>query len=162
LADDPPEEHLDLQEAIARASRYVGSPGIPAQTPTTTVRYDASTPRRIRLVVLGTLLAATVVGAGYLSLRPRPPLPPQEQEADLRWAVARVVGQVETFRNEHGRLPAAQDLYGLLSDAVVYVREGSHYRVIGDRGGVRVTYDGSVPLDEWVARKEYSGTDDHP
>ena len=69
--------------------------------------------------------------------------------------VVLVVRRVETLRSERGRLPGAGDLYGLLSDAVVYLPEGNTYRVVGDRGGVRVVYDGSVPLDAWVREETY-------
>lgn len=156
----------ELREAIETASRYLGiaegAPGDGAKAPTAPpflVQYDSSVRRWIWPLLLVVALALTLGGAGYLLLRVRPPLPPHEEEVDLRWAVAHVVRQVETFRGEHGRLPAARDLYGLLSEAVSYEVVGNHYQVVGDWGGVRVEYDGSVPLDVWVKQTTYPATD---
>jgi hypothetical protein len=96
------------------------------------------------------LVVAALLGRTVWSLRARAEPPPARVEADLRWAVAQVVRRVEDLRSRTGRLPRAEELQGLVSDLVVYEPAGDGYRVRGQRGGVRVEYDGTVPLERWL------------
>ena len=102
------------------------------------------------LAVILTLIMATDI---YVAARSPEPLPPAEQEIDLRWIVADVVVEIEVFREERGHLPTASDLDGLLDEVISFERTGDSYRVVGDAGNVRVEYDGSLPLEQWVRER---------
>lgn len=152
----------DLLEAIEVAARHVGSARVEPDaavdvhvgTPGV-VRFDAPRTGRARLALLGALLLAAVAGTAYLSLRPRGEPPPREVEADLRWAVGQVVRRVEALRLRTGELPPPEDLRGLVSDLVVYEPLGDGYWVVGQRGPVRVEFDGSLDLERWERLRVY-------
>lgn len=151
--DDAPAP--DLLEAIEAAARQVGStPGATQGTPVV-VRLDGLRPGRARVTLLVLLLVASVVGTAYLSYRPPGEPSAETVEADLRWAVAQVVRRVEGLRLQTGRLPDQGDLRGLVSDLVVYEPLGDGYWVFGQRGSVRVEFDGTVPLDTWERLRVY-------
>jgi hypothetical protein len=103
--------------------------------------------------VLGVILAVSVVGAGLSLLLPPAAQSEAEVEADLRWAVANVVREVEAFRARTGALPDAGRIRLLLGEHVTYEPVDDVYLVVGERDEVRVVFDGSVPLDAWLARR---------
>lgn len=136
----------DLHAAIEEASRSLGVTYRPPDDPEPE-RWGGRP-----LWIVAALLAVGVVVALALRGGSASAQPPHLVEADLRWAVAQVVEHVERERLLRGRLPEARDLRPLLGETLDYsVRDGD-YRVVGRRDGVRVEYDGSVPLDEWRAR----------
>lgn len=154
----------ELLEAIDAAARLVGEarpdagPGSlePAREPApVVVRFDTSPPPRLRFWLLTLVLIGSAAGAAYLSLRPQDEPPAAEVEADLRWAVAQVVRRVEELRGRSGRLPLPGDLQGLVSDLVVYEPLADGYWVYGERGSVRVEFDGTVPLERWERLRTY-------
>lgn len=151
--DDAPAP--ELLEAIEVAARHVGRGPEEAEAVPVVVRFDAPRPGRTRLVTLTVLLLATAAGSAYLSLRPQAEPPPWEVEADLRWAVAQVVRRVEALRERTGRLPAPEELHGLVNDLVVYEPLGDGYRVFGRRGPVYVEFDPDVPVDRWERLRVY-------
>ena len=107
-------------------------------------------PNTAFVATLAVILTLIIVADVYVAARMPDPLPPAEQEIDLRWIVADVVVEIEVFREEEGHLPTASDLDGLLDEVISFERIGDSYRVVGDAGNVRVEYDGSLPLDQWV------------
>ena len=147
----PPEPDLepDFLDAVSRAARHVG--GGEREGAGAVVRFDAAPPGRGRLLILLVTLALVGGGAAYLSLRTPGELPLVEREEDLRWAVAQVVRRVESIRAQTGSLPPVEALYGLVSELIVYEQTGEVYIVVGRRGDAHVVYDGSVPLDVWLA-----------
>lgn len=148
----------DLDRAIEEASRSLGL------TPETSSPAGKEPPRgrdpdpepargarRAIWIVLGLLALASALA---LALRSAGTMgqPAHLVESDLRWAVARVVEHVEQERLLRGRAPEASELRVLLGETLTYTSlEGGGYRVVGERDGVRVEYDGSVPLGEWSA-----------
>lgn len=152
MASPPPPEpdvEPDFLDAVSRATRHVG--GGEREGAGAVVRFDASPPGRGRLLILLMTLALVGGGAAYLSLRTPGELPLAEREEDLRWAVAQVVRRVESLRSQTGSLPPVEALHGLVSELIVYEQTGEVYVVVGRRGDAQVVYDGSVPLDVWLA-----------
>jgi hypothetical protein len=165
LADDPtPDDAPDpgLLEAIEVAARHVGRGHDARETTPVVVRFDAPRPGQMRLWLLTALLLITATGSAYLSFRPQAEPPPEDVEADLRWAVAQVVRRVEVLHSRTGRLPAPEDLHGLVSDMVVYEPLGEGYWVFGQRGPVRVEFDGTIPLARWEKMSLYARGPDTP
>ncbi|GMV07060.1 MAG: hypothetical protein AMXMBFR53_33350 [Gemmatimonadota bacterium] len=118
----------------------------------------AAGPRNPRLRVWGAaalaLVFAGLVGMNFwLLTRPPEGLPPAAQEVDLRYIVAGVADVVEDFREANGRLPTPGEMEDYLADddEVRYEVSGEHFRVTAQAEGVEVTYDGSVPLAEWLS-----------
>lgn len=117
---------------------------------------DEARPRKPNtwlVVSLAFALTAVMAVDAYLIRHIPKPLPPAAQEMDLRWAVADVVKEIEAFRQGEGRLPTAADLEGLLNEVISYQTDGSEYRVTAIQGTLRVEYDGSVPLETWMAQR---------
>jgi hypothetical protein len=108
-------------------------------------------PGNRRLWVLGALLALSVAAAALVPLlRPGTQFA-ADVEADLRWAVAHVVREVEAHRARSGALPGPEVLRLLLGEHVTYEAVGDAYLVTAERDGIRVRFDGTVPLDTWLA-----------
>lgn len=151
-ADDADTPNRELLAAVEQASRHLGAHRGRGQGDSA-LRFDAPRPVARRLRALGVVLALAVAAAGLPSLlRPRTQ-PAAEVEADLRWAVGHAVRQVEALRRRDGRLPDPEQLQGLLGEHVVYEPSDGAYVVTGERDDVRVRYDGTLPLEEWVAQR---------
>ncbi|MHB1192178.1 MAG: hypothetical protein ACYC6F_03950 [Longimicrobiales bacterium] len=115
------------------------------------LRFDAPRVGHGRLWVLGGLLALSVAAAALVPLlRPRAQ-PAADVEADLRWAVAHVVREVEAHRARSGALPGPEVLRPLLGEHVAYEAVGDAYLVTAERDGIQVRFDGSVALEAWLA-----------
>ena len=137
----------DLEGAIREASAHLG------------IRYEApDAPLSARATLgqipwvpgaIGVLLLGAILAGILLVERRAPKLDPDRVEADLRWAAAEVVEEVNRQRSILGELPRPEALHGLLSEAIVYIPTGDTYRVVGLRDGVRVEFDGSIPLELW-------------
>ena len=108
-------------------------------------------PDRSRLVLpLSVVFLGIVMWDAYTITRPPRALPPIEQEADLRQYVAEIADAVDMFLVSEGRLPGLEEIAHLLGPAISYQLQGNDYVVTAEAGGVRITYDRSVSLDEWV------------
>ena len=154
----PPE----MQEAIAEAHDHLLAKEAvmakeAAPAPEQPVPKVSRKGRRGRIALIASALVVVLAGVAYLGVSSFQSLPLPEQEADLRWAVGQAVTRIEAFRMEKGRLPAEEDLFGLLSEAVVYSVRGDGYLVTGTTGPIRVDYDGSVPLDIWLEQAAGEG-----
>jgi len=145
--DAPPPEML---AAVQLASRHLGVEG-PKAGARPVLRFDAPRVGHRRLWVLGGLLALSVGAAALVPLLRPTTQPVAEVEADLRWAVANVVREVEAHRARSGALPGPEALRPLLGEHVTYQAAGDAYFVTAERDGVRVRFDGSVPLEAWLA-----------
>ena len=104
-------------------------------------------------ILVGALTLLVVVGAWNAWILTRPPegLPPEIVANGLRYSVQFAAEVVEDFRAEQGRLPRAAEVADYLDDFVVYVVTIDGFAVTAMDGDVQVTYDGSVPLDVWMA-----------
>ena len=142
----------ELLEAFALAKDYVEAVDRDVEL----VRTERPRWRPRAWYVWSVLVAAVVLAFAYYPALCAPDTPEAPRlEADLRWAVANVVREVESARQRRGRLPEAAALHGLLSDAVTYQPAGDNYRVVGTYGSVTVVYDGTQPLEEWAAARTY-------
>jgi len=149
--DDAPS--ADLLAAVERASRHVRAGPGPTQEAGPVLRFDAPRASARRLWVLGAILALSVAAAALSTLLQPRAQPEAEVDADLRWAVANVVREVEAFRTRTGALPNPERLRILLGEHLTYEPAGDAYVVTGKRDAVRVLYDGTVPLEEWLAAR---------
>ncbi|MDP2956270.1 MAG: hypothetical protein Q8N53_07605 [Longimicrobiales bacterium] len=151
-ADAADAPNPELLAAVERASRHLGAPR-GREHGGSALRFDAPRPVARRVKVLGVVLALAVAVAALPSLLLPRTQPADEVEADLRWAVGHVVRQVEALRRRDGRLPDPEQLQVLLGEHVVYEPSGGTYVVTGERDDVRVRYDGTLPLEVWVAQR---------
>ena len=104
-------------------------------------------------ILVGALALLVVVGAWNVWALTRPPegLPPEIVADGLRYTVQLAAEAVEDFRADQGRLPSAEEVADYLDDFVVYVVTSDGFAVTAMDGEVQVTYDGSVPLEAWMA-----------
>ena len=104
-------------------------------------------------VLLGSLVVLLLVGVWNAWLFSRPPegLPAEAVALDLRYDVQFVVELVEDFRLDNGRLPTVEEMSEYLDEDLLYLVNGSSFQVTVFDGDIEVTYDGTVPLDSWVA-----------
>lgn len=136
----------DIAAAVEEASRSLGEPDEPPGQP----ESGGGPARWGRPVwIVGGLLVVAIATALVLRDSGSGGQPAHLVEADLRWAVARVVEHVERERLLRGRLPAESELRLLLGETLTYSAGEGGYRVVGRRDGVRVEYDGSLPIEEW-------------
>lgn len=84
-------------------------------------------------------------------------LPPIEEEADLRTLAATAVQTIEDFRVVEGRLPTVDEVEAVVDEVVSYSISGAGYVVQAEGVHVSVRYDGSVPLETWVAERSAAG-----
>ena len=105
-------------------------------------------------VVMVMLIAWDVV---LLTSRPEP-LPAAALESNLEYDVAQLVTEIEAFRSSEGRLPTPMDLAPLLDEVTTYEAVYDAYVVVASDEGVRVVYDASQPLNEWLAERATGGT----
>jgi len=146
--DEGPSE-AEISAAIKEASRSLGVPDEAVVEPGTGTGPSTPWPAPVWIVIgllaLGIVTALAVRGSGSRGQ------PAHLIEADLRWAVVQVVEHVENERLLRGRIPEERRIRVLLGEALTYSVEEDGYRVVGRRDGVRVEYDGSVPLEGWRA-----------
>jgi hypothetical protein len=137
----------DWSEVVSKASEHVQERRVAADEAAERQKPRARGP---------VLAAAAVVFAGvlawdlYMFAQPPEPPPLEEVTVDLRWFVADAVELIEGFRAENGRLPARADLGDLLPADIVYEIRGDTYVVAASEEGLRVEFDGSLPLQRWV------------
>ena len=138
-----------LLAAVERASRHLGAADRPGSA-RPLVRFDAPGAGRRRLWVLGALLVLSMAAAALATLLRPVSQPAADVEADLRWAVANVVRGVQAHQARTGSLPGPEMLRPLLGEHVTYEVSGDAYVITGERDGVRVRFDGTVPLEAWL------------
>jgi hypothetical protein len=83
---------------------------------------------------------------------PAPPTPESVvvREASLRIAVANAAQHIERYRQRTGRLPATLGEAGAHESGLDYEPATTLYKLVADTAGVRVTYDSSQPLVQFV------------
>lgn len=104
-------------------------------------------------MLVGALTLLVLVGVWNAWVLTRPPesLPPEVVSDGLRYTVQMAAEAIQDFRAEQGRLPSAAEVADYLDDFVVYVVTIDGFAVTAMDGEVQVTYDGSVPLEVWMA-----------
>lgn len=102
------------------------------------------------IAILSVILAMTVLWDAYSLVRPPEGLPRAEQESDLGWLVADAVDLIESYREVEGHLPTAVEISDLLDEDVSYTAQGDGYVVVAETDDVRVEYQSSVSIEDWV------------
>ena len=112
-------------------------------------------PSRLLMVVCSTIIV--FVGVYLYVERPDwvfPPPPTPEslvvREASLRIGVANAAQHIERFRQRTGRLPATLVEAGAHTGGLDYEPASTVYKLLADTDGVRVTYESSQPLAQFV------------
>jgi hypothetical protein len=117
-------------------------------------RRGQGTSRLVMLVSLTILVFVSV----YLYVErpdwifPTPP-PPESvavREASLRITMATAAQHVERYRQQTGQLPATLKQAGAYGEGIAYHRTAAGYRLEGEAGEVRVTFDSTEPLARFV------------
>jgi len=134
-------------DTVSEASRHVQERTIAEEE--ATERAKAKPTARWVVAALAVLTVVIVWDIRALTATPDPPSTWQ-QEVDLRWLVSDVVEEVEDFRSAEGRLPGAADLEHVLDDDIVYEAWDGVFMVVAEGDGVRLQFDGTIPLAEWV------------
>ena len=83
---------------------------------------------------------------------PTPP-PPESlvvREASLRISIANAAQHIERFRQRTGRLPMTLAEAGAHGGGLDYEPVNTAYKLLADTGGVRVSYNSSEPLAQFV------------
>ncbi len=143
-------EHNELSDAVSKASEHVRERKAASEEAAERAKPKSSGPR---LALAMVVLAAVVAWDAYVLTRPPEGLPPAEQEVDLGWLVVDAVELIESYREDEGRLPTAVELRDLLDEAVSYRAQGGRYFLVVQSDDVRVEYDDSVSIDEWLAAR---------
>ncbi len=137
----------DWSEVVAKASEHVQERHVAAEEAAERQKPRARGPV---LAVAAVAFAGVLAWDFYMFAQPPEPPPLEETTVDLRWLVADAVELIEGFRSENGRLPARADLGDLLPADIMYELRGDTYVVAAAEEGIRVEFDGSVPLQRWV------------
>jgi len=108
-------------------------------------------------VLIGVGLAlALVLGWNVWSFMSPGPLPPPDQQAyALRRSAGAVAQEALAIRAAEGALPDRDRMAHMLDDALTYQRDGDRFLVTNSDGEYVVTYDDSLPLDEWILNGGY-------
>ncbi|MDP2956555.1 MAG: hypothetical protein Q8N53_09040 [Longimicrobiales bacterium] len=115
-------------------------------------RRARSTPGMYVLVAL-TLLAVVVAWNVWAFTR-APEVPPDPEVAfALRQTAGALAAEVFAVQARQGRLPttAELELADLVDEELTYALAEGGFVITNTDGVIQVTYDGSVPVGEWVA-----------
>ncbi len=143
-------ENNEWVDAVSEASDHVQERKTAAEEAAERAKPKAS---GLALAVASAILASVVAWDAYVLTRPPEGLPPAEQEVDLAWLVVDAVDLIESYREDEGRLPTAADLSDLLDEEVSYTTQGDRYFVVAVSDEVRVEYDSSLSIEEWIAAR---------
>jgi hypothetical protein len=118
----------------------------------------ATRPRRARRgtgIVLGLVLGLVLAWDLWRWTNPGTLPPPEEQAYALRRSVGAVAKEVLAMQAADGALPDREQVAHMLDDALTYQRIGDHFIIMNTDGEYVVTYDGALPVDEWVQNGGY-------
>jgi hypothetical protein len=118
----------------------------------------ATRPRRARRgagIVLGLGLALVLAWDVWRWISPGTLPPPEEQAYALRRSVGAVAKEVLAMQAADGALPDREQVAHMLDDALTYQRIGDHFIIMNTDGEYVVTYEGALPVDEWVQNGGY-------
>lgn len=117
--------------------------------------------RRPFFLAAGFVILAIVWGFNiYYFTRPIPPLSPQEQMRDLREEISYMAQEVQAYFDEEGRLPTPAEVGFDTEEWLEYTvvsAEAGQYTISATEGTVSVTYDGTLPLLQWVEGADGQG-----
>lgn len=146
--NEDPERQREYDAALADAVGHVEH--------TIEAQREAEERRRGRwrlpgLAVSLVALALVLAWNGWLVVRPTQRLSDAVVEGGLRHEVSLLVEEIEAFRSSNGRLPRPEEIAPLLDEVVRYEVQNGDYVVTAGSGSVQLVYDGSVPIDAWMA-----------
>ncbi len=109
------------------------------------------------LALIAGLLLLAAVAAWNAWWFTRPPLTPPDAEVAfaLRETAGALAEEILAIRDAEDRLPTAAELADLLDEELSYEPSGESFVVTNTDGVLRVTYDGSRPVAEWVVDGGY-------
>lgn len=120
---------------------------------------SVETPPRSRLGLLAIALVSLVVASGiswWTVTRP-PQLPPVEDQAyALRRSAGAVANEVLILRAQRGSLPSRDAVTDLLDEGLTYEPREGTFTVRNTDGEIVVVYDGTMPVEQWVASGGYT------
>lgn len=113
-------------------------------------RRSRSRPGTYVLVALP--LLAAVVAWNVWAFTRAPDVPPDTEVAfALRQTAGALAAEVLAVQALQGRLPTPAELADLVDEELTYSLAEGGFVITNTDGVVQVTYDGSVPVAEWVA-----------
>lgn len=108
-------------------------------------------------LIVGVLLLAAVAAWNVWSFSRPPRTPPDAEVAfALRETAGALAEEILAIRDAEGRLPTAAELADQLDEQLSYEPSGDSFVVTNTDGVLRVTYDGSRPVAEWVVNGGYN------
>lgn len=139
----------DWSEAVSEASRHVEE-RLDAQA---VVEENRGPVSRRALISAATVLLLVLVAANiWLLVQPARAADTmfyaRENQA---WTLADAADVVEDFRLEAGRLPTPDEVAEDFAGVITYELRGGQYVLTLYGEGPRLTYDSSVPLEDWLA-----------
>lgn len=108
------------------------------------------------------VLVAVVAWNVWSFRRPPEVLPDAEIASALRQTAGALAEEVLALRERQGRLPAPAELGGYVDDELTYALRGEGFVITNTDGVLRVTYDGSMPVAEWVAHGGFARVEGSP
>lgn len=106
---------------------------------------------------------AVVVAWNVWSFQRTPEVPPDPEIASaLRQTAGALAEEVLALQERQGRLPTVAELGGYVDDELTYTLRGEGFVITNTDGVLQVTYDGRMPVAEWVANGGYTRVEGTP
>lgn len=157
MSQQPPTQDPNWHATISEATDHVDE-GEVQLADVQTRREQAVGESRIRRYVLLLLPVLLAVVAWNVWMFTRPPEAPPD--ADIGLALRETAGalarEVLALTAQQGRLPTPAEVGDELDDELTYELSGEGFVVTNTDGVLQVRYDGSRPVDDWVASGGYT------
>jgi len=102
------------------------------------------------------VLVAVVAWNVWSLKRPPEVLPDAEIASALRQTAGALAEEVMALQRQQGRLPTPAELGGYVDDELIYALRGEGFVITNTDGVLMVTYDGRMPVDQWVVNGGYT------
>lgn len=157
MTSQPPKQDPNWHATISKAADHVdeGDSQL-ADVQARRERAEGESRTRRYLLLLLPVLAAVAAWNAWAFTRP-PDVPP---DADIGLALRETAGALArealALAARQGRLPPPAELGEELDDELTYELVGEGFVVTNTDGVIQVRYDGSRPVDDWVASGGYT------
>ena len=161
MTSQPPKHDASWHATISQAADHVDE-GHSQLADVQARRERAEGESRIRRYVLMLLPVLVGVVAWNVWAFTRPPdVPPDGDIAlALRETAGALAQEALAMAAQQGRLPTPAELADQLDNELTYELRGEGFVVTNTDGVIQVRYDGSRPVDEWVASGGYTRGED--
>lgn len=156
MSSQPPKQDPHWHATISQAADHVdeGDSQL-ADVQARLERAEGESRTRRYLLLLLPVLVAVVAWNAWAFTRP-PDVPPDAEIAlALRETAGAVAKEALALAAQQGRLPTRAELGDELDDQLTYEVHGEGFVVTNTDGVIQVRYDGSRPVDDWVASGGY-------